>query len=155
MGDEAAGGSAGAESYTSRPHCNQRRPARRPSSVQRHLIFLIVASAIAGCSAGTSDRGVVLGRFIQVGGPGRIVEGRPVPNRPTPLPGQVVARSKAGNTFTVTVGKSGKFRMLLPPGTYRLTGYSPMYSGPCTGETAIKIRAGMHVTRINVVCTVT
>lgn len=134
------------------------QPATRPSSVQRRLILVVgaLALAIAGCSAGstgqgTSDRGTVLGSFMQVGGPGLLVDGRLVTQR-FPLPGQVVARGQTGSTFTVTVGKSGHFRMLLPPGTYRLTGYSPMYPGPCAGENAIKVRTGKHVTHINVIC---
>jgi hypothetical protein len=115
------------------------------------LILLVVALAIAGCSNSTSDRGTVVGSFIQVGGPARLVNGSTV-NNSTPLAGLVVARSRAGNLFTVTVGNGGHFRMLLPPGTYRFTGYSPSYPGPCSGERAIKVRVGAHVTRINIVC---
>lgn len=119
--------------------------------MKRHLIVLLAALVIAGCSAGTADRGTVLGSFAQVGGPGQIVDGRTVTNR-TPLTGHVVARSQSGDVFTVTVGKSGQFRMLLPPGTYRLTGYSPRYPGPCAGENAIRVRTGKRVTHINVIC---
>jgi hypothetical protein len=42
--------------------------------------------------------------------------------------------------------------MLLPPGTYRLTGYSSSYPGPCDGERAIKVHSGVHVSHIDVVC---
>jgi len=42
--------------------------------------------------------------------------------------------------------------MLLPPGTYQLTGYSPMYPGPCPGESGIKVSTAKHVTRVNVIC---
>jgi hypothetical protein len=113
---------------------------------------LLVAFAIAGCGAGASEHGTVLGSFIQVGGPVSLVDGRPVPPKPLPLPGQVVARSQQGHLFTVSVGKSGQFQLLLPPGTYRLTGYSPMYPGPCAGESAIKVRPGKYVTHVNVIC---
>jgi hypothetical protein len=70
------------------------------------------------------------------------------------LSGLVLARNHEGVLFSVTVDKSGYFRMLLPPGTYRLTGYSPSYPGPCTGERAIKVRSGKHVTHVDVVCVV-
>lgn len=124
---------------------------RRPSSVRRSLLLLLLALALAGCGPGTSDRGTILGSFTQVGGPALLVGGRPMQPKPVPLPGQVVARSAAG-VSTVTVGKTGRFRMLLPPGTYRLTGYSPMYPGSCAGEGAIKVRTGKYVTRVNIIC---
>lgn len=108
--------------------------------------------AIAACSAGASDRGTVVGSFIQVGGPGVIVDGRPGQPKPVPMQGLVLARNQAGDVFAVTVGKNGQFRMLLPAGTYHLTGYSPMYEGPCAGESAIKVRTGKYVTHISVIC---
>lgn len=94
---------------------------------------------------------MVLGRLVQVGGPGQIVDGRTV-TPSTPLAGHVVARSESGDVFTVIVGKSGHFQMLLPPGTYRLTGYSPIYPGPCAGESAIRVRSGRHAAHIDVIC---
>jgi hypothetical protein len=116
------------------------------------MLLVVVLLPITGCGASTSDHGTVLGSFIQVGGPGQIVGGRPAQPRPVPMAGHVIARSQSGSVFTVTVGKSGRFEMLLPPGTYRLIGYSPMYPGPCAGESAIKVRTGKHVTHIDVIC---
>jgi hypothetical protein len=115
-------------------------------------MLLIVPLAIGACSAGTSDRGMVVGNFIQVGGPGEIVNGRSEQPKPVPMQGVVLARSQAGKVFTVTVGKSGQFRMLLPAGTYQLTGYSPAYQGPCDGQSAIKVRTGKSVTHTSVIC---
>jgi hypothetical protein len=115
-------------------------------------MFLVVALAAAACDAGASARGTVVGSFIQVGGPAVIVDGRPEQPKPIPLQGLVLARDQAGNVFAVTVCKSGDFRMSLPAGTYRLTGYSPMYQGPCAGESAIKVRTAKFVTHISVIC---
>jgi hypothetical protein len=115
-------------------------------------MLLVVALAIAACSASPSDRGTVVGSFVQVGGPGVIVDGRAEQPKPIPMQGQVLARSQAGSVFAATVGKSGRFQMLLPAGTYRLTGYSPMYPGPCAGESAIKVSPGKNVTHVNVIC---
>jgi hypothetical protein len=115
-------------------------------------MLLGMALAVTACSAGTSDRGTVVGSFLQVGGPGVLVDGRPEQPKPVPMQGVVVARNQAGDVFDVTVGPSGRFRMFLPPGSYRLTGYSAMYQGPCAGESAIKVRMGKYLTHINVIC---
>lgn len=118
-------------------------------------MLLALALAITACSASASGRGTVVGSLIQVGGPAVVVHGHPEQPKPVPMQGLVLARSQAGSVFAVTVGKSGQFQMLLPAGTYRLTGYSSMYPGPCAGESVIKVRAGKQVTHISVICVAT
>ena len=117
------------------------------------LAVLIASSAIAGCSQGGPRRGTVLGIFVEVGGPVPIEGGRPAPNKPIPVPGRLVARDQSGPSFAVKVGKSGRFRMVLPPGTYLLTGYTPFAQGlPCTRPGAVKVRPGNQATHIEVIC---
>src|SRR5437899_1485435 len=77
-----------------------------------------VAILVAGC-AGHADSGrAVVGRLVRVGGP--------APGLPAPLPGKIEARDSAGNLHSAAVGRSGRFRLSLPPGTYTVTGTSPL-----------------------------
>jgi hypothetical protein len=88
--------------------------------------------------------------FIEVGG-----SGAAPPDRP--LSGRVVADSRTGQAFTVTVGKSGHFRMLLPLGTYRFNGYTPSVLGGVGCTTAkpfINVWTTTQAIRIQVVCAV-
>jgi hypothetical protein len=97
----------------------------------------------------TGGEGTVTGSFIAVGGPS--------PGLPRPLLGQVTAKSSTGHKFTVTVGKSGRFVLLLPAGVYRLTGRSPMFSvngveGTCAADQPVRVRAGKKTLGVEVVC---
>ena len=71
-------------------------------------------------TAGAEPRQVVTGTLLRVGGPPR--------TPPLPLPGSVVARHEADVEFTAVTGDDGRFQLLLPPGTYLLTGTSPQVS---------------------------
>jgi hypothetical protein len=114
----------------------------------------MVLPGVAGCSQDTSLRGTVLGTFIEVSGPALITGGRFVPGKPIALPGRVVARGQSGQIFSVHVGENGHFRMLLPPGTYRFTGYGPFGrdNRGCSVDNAITVRAGLQVAHVEVVC---
>jgi len=86
----------------------------------------------------SSVTGTVTGVLVSAGGP--------APGAPVPLPGQVVAVSTDGSRHTATAGRSGRYRLSLPPGTYRLTGHSPMVRSEgtemlCTGAHAIHVTA--------------
>ena len=93
----------------------------------------------------------VPGVFVMVGGP--------APGVRLPLPGHIVATNTAGRRFTGTVGKSGRFTMWLPPGTYRLTGHSPRARAGrremrCAAPHPVHTRAGSPTPRVEVICPV-
>src|SRR5258707_7207774 len=105
-----------------------RNQAGRPR-VQAHMmrVCCVIAAAVAsvsilvGCSGQSGPHHTVTGLLVRVGGP--------APGSPVPLPGTVVAWNAAGEQFTNTTGKNGRFQLSLPPDTYRLTGHSPQVMG--------------------------
>ena len=112
----------------------------------------IGADASPGPSGGPppAEFGVkVSGAFVMVGGPARGVR--------LPLPGHIIATNTAGRRFTGTVGKSGRFTMWLPPGTYRLTG-PRVRAGHremrCAAAHPVRARVGSPAPRVEVVCSV-
>jgi hypothetical protein len=93
----------------------------------------------------------VPGVFMMVGGP--------APGARLPLPGRIVATNTAGRRFTGTVGKSGRFTMWLPPGTYHLTGHSTrVHAGHhemrCAAAHPVRVRAASPAPRVEVICSV-
>ena len=110
------------------------------------------ASVLAGCASGTASGtapGTVVGQFIRVGGPS--------PGSPVPLPGLMVTVDSTGRRHTAAVGKNGRFRLSLPAGHYRLTGYSPLIgSGKvgCRAEHAIQVATGMTTRHVTVICSI-
>jgi hypothetical protein len=93
----------------------------------------------------------VTGALVRVGGP--------PPGAAVPLTGQVSAISSSGARYAVTVGKSGRYRLSLPPGTYRLTGRSPMVhvngaEMQCNGVRAVHVTARADSSGLNVVCSI-
>ena len=131
------------------------RRIRVRSTIGAIALSVAIASALLGCSAHhTPDRGTVSGTFIATGGPVP-VNGRPV--QVLPLPGRVVAINGAGKHVQVTVGDSGKFRLSLLPGTYRLIGYNPgvvanMPGMQCGAIHPVHVRAGRVVSHVQVIC---
>ncbi len=109
--------------------------------MQASLLALVMVGAAVGCGQNQEPRAKLVGTFIEAGGP--------APGSTFPIAGRVVAESQTGQVFTVTVGRSGHFQLLLPPGTYRLTGYS---SG-CIGRGGpITVRAARQAAHVEVVC---
>lgn len=72
---------------------------------------LVRISPPRGCWAAPSAKafGTVAGTLVRAGGP--------APGSAIPLPGRMVATGSAGARFTAAVGKNGRFRLTLPPGT--------------------------------------
>ncbi|MEP7026440.1 MAG: hypothetical protein ABJB47_22105, partial [Actinomycetota bacterium] len=96
-------------------------------------------------------RTVLTGTLIRVGGP--------APGAAVPLPGQVTAVGSAGSRFVATAGAGGRYRLELPPGTYRLTGRSPLVQAdgsalPCAAGHAVRIGAAPAAAGPDVVCSV-
>ncbi len=103
---------------------------------------------LAGCS-GSVATGTIAGTLERVGGP--------APGRPVPLAGRVVAVASTGARFTGTVGKNGRFKLPVPPGSYHLTGYSPRVrsSGAemrCSAQNAVSVEVGKLSPIVHVVC---
>lgn len=90
-------------------------------------------------------KGVLTGRLIAVGG---------ATSNPRPLTGHVTASGPRASQ-TVQVGPDGNYKLNLPPGTYTLTGTSPLYDGghgTCRPiETTIAVTAGTTDTA-DVIC---
>jgi len=80
------------------------------------------------------------------------------PNRArSPLRGHVVAIATAGRRFAVSTGRTGRFTILLPPGSFDLTGYSPRVRSygldeACVAVHRVKVKAGTPVRGVDVIC---
>jgi len=119
----------------------------------------VIAAAVVAGYTGHAARahGSVTGVFLMVGGPADIAHPNGVR---VPLPGHVIASNvDTGEHFTVSTGKSGRFTMLLAPGTYNLTGYSPRVhvNGQemrCIAARSIRVRAGKRLRGADVFCSV-
>ena len=121
-------------------------------------IALLIAAAglplLAACTGhGTSavNAGAVSGSLLRVGGPS--------PGSPVPLTGQVVATSSAGARFTAAVGGNGRYRLMLSPGTYQVTGHSPMVyvNGAqmlCAAARPVHVSAGKTTSGVDVICSI-
>ncbi len=68
-----------------------------------------------------------------------------------PLPGKIEARDNAGNLFSVDVGSDGRIHMALPPGTYQVTGTSPLIGD---GKARCQAAKPLHVAKTGKAATV-
>jgi hypothetical protein len=95
--------------------------------------------------------GSVTGVFLMVGGPA---------GESLPLTGRVIASDvTTGKRFRVSTGRTGRFTMVLPPGIYNLTGYSPrvLSNGQemrCTAARPVRVKAGKRSRSVDVFCSV-
>src|SRR5260370_29662951 len=102
------------------------------------LLPLAALVVRAGCS-GSVATGTIAGTLERAGGP--------APGRPVPLAGRVVAVASTGGRFAGTVGKNGRFKLPVPPGSYHLTGYisGVRFSGAemrCSAQNAVSVEVG-------------
>jgi hypothetical protein len=95
-------------------------------------------AVLAGCGGNPGYHQTVPGRFVRAGGP--------APGSPVPLPGTITARTATGETFTATAGRVGRFTLSLPPGTYRVTGRSPLMQ---SGQMICAATAELHVSPVS------
>lgn len=113
------------------------------------MVLAMVIVVLAGCGGHPGYHQTVPGTFVRVGGP--------APGSPFPLPGTVTARAATGGTFTATAGQDGRFKLSLPPGSYRVTGRSPlMQSGQmmCTAAAELHISRGQPARSVTVICSI-
>jgi hypothetical protein len=105
-----------------------------------------VLAACGNSAAATSGR-VVTGQLIRIGGP--------APGLPIPLPGQIEARDGSGHHYAVPVGRDGRFRLHLPPGTYLVTGHSPQIQdgkGLCSAAKTVTVTRTGLLKNVHVIC---
>jgi hypothetical protein len=136
-------------------------------NVRRNGIAILALGILAGCSGSPPSGGIqqhvtqptvtqptvtqptVTGKFVRVGGP--------APGSPVPLPGTITARAATGQTFTARAGSNGRFTLSLPPGTYRVSGRSPLIqSGQmvCGATALLRVSPKRPAGRVTVVCSV-
>jgi hypothetical protein len=109
----------------------------------------LVVLALAGCGGTPGYRQTVPGTFERVGGP--------APGAPFPLPGTITARTATGQTFTATAGQGGRFKLSLPPGSYQVTGRSPLIDSgqaPCPATAKLRVSRGQPARSVTVICSV-
>jgi hypothetical protein len=106
----------------------------------------ITSLVLAGCSNGPSGpTGTVTGHLVMAGGP--------APGVTVRVPGTITAVSPS-RTQQASAGKDGSFTLVLPAGTYTLSGTSPQYDdghGKCVAAAPVTVRQGA-VTRADVTC---
>ena len=74
-----------------------------------------------------------------------------------PLPGRGIAINSAGQHVQATVSDRRKFRLWLPPDTYRLIGYSPRFTVnqaemQCGAVHLVHVTAGRVISHVRVIC---
>jgi hypothetical protein len=104
-----------------------------------------LASAVTGHSA---EMVSLHGELIQVGGPAGAAN--------LPRPGQVAFTSDK-NTVLVSVPNSGQFEVFLLPGTYTVSGSSPLIdegNRVCAPDRPVVVKIGTRAPRVEVVCSI-
>ncbi len=112
-------------------------------------VVAVGIAVLAGCSGSPVFHQAVPGKFVRVGGP--------PPGSPVPLPGTIAARAATGETLTASAGRDGRFTLSLPPGTYRVTGRSPLaQSGQmiCAATAQLRVTRGKPARPVTVVCSI-
>jgi hypothetical protein len=106
---------------------------------------------LSSCSGQSGPHQTVTGMLVRVGGPATLKS----PPKPLPLPGEVLARNAAGQQFTAVTGKSGRFELSLPVGTYRLTGHSAQVPGEtCSALRSVRVTTPKPLNNISIVCSI-
>jgi hypothetical protein len=112
-------------------------------------VLAVGVAVLAGCGGNSGYHQAVRGNFVRVGGP--------APGSPVPLPGTITARAAAGGTFMAMASRNGRFKLSLLPGTYRVTGRSPlMQSGQmiCAATAELHVSPGKPARPVSVVCSI-
>lgn len=112
-------------------------------------VLALGIAVLAGCGGSPGYQQAVPGTFVRVGGP--------APGSPVPLPGTITARAATGQTFTATVGRNGRFTLSLPPGSYHVTGRSPLIQSGrmiCAATAELRLTRGKPAGPVTVVCSI-
>jgi hypothetical protein len=115
---------------------------------------VVAAAALAGCASGPNGpTGTVTGHLEMVGGPVTLSGGRPVGRPVFLVPGAITAVSGSA-TFHASAAKDASFTLVLPDGTYTVTGTSPQDDdgkATCVAAARVTVRTD-KVTRADVIC---
>jgi hypothetical protein len=112
-------------------------------------VLALGAAVLAGCGGSPGYQQAVRGTFVRVGGP--------APGSPVPLPGTITASATTGQTFTATAGKNGRFTLSLPPGSYHVSGRSPLIQSgqmTCNATAELRVTRGKPAGPVTVVCSI-
>ena len=112
-------------------------------------VLTVGITVLVGCGGGPGGQQGVPGTFVRVGGP--------APGSPVPLPGTVTARTATGQTFTATADRNGRFTLSLPPGSYQVTGRSPLIESgqaTCAATAELRVTRGKPAVPVTVVCSI-
>jgi hypothetical protein len=119
------------------------------------MVLIAGIVVLAGCASSASSASspayqqAVSGTFMRVGGP--------APGSPVPLSGTITARADTGQTFTASAGQNGSFTLSLPPGSYHVTGRSPLIQSgqsACPATAELRVIRGKSAAPVSVVCSV-
>ncbi|MGN6796021.1 MAG: hypothetical protein ACTHJW_26850 [Streptosporangiaceae bacterium] len=89
------------------------------------------------------------GALVRVGGP--------APGLPAPLPGRIEAVDSNGNEVIVSAGRNGRFKLELAPGTYKLTGNSPLIQQGkmiCSAAKPVHVTRTARIAKVLVICSI-
>ena len=108
-----------------------------------------LAGFIPACSAPNPDDGTLTGHLYGVGGPATI-SGAPSPR---PWPGTITLAGLRVHR-DVPVGTDGAFSVMVPAGSYTVTGHSPLFGSgtyQCQSAGVVTVTSG-HTTKADVLC---
>jgi hypothetical protein len=109
------------------------------------LAAVCLSGFMVACSGQAPSGGTLTGHLYGVGGP--------APGLPRPWPGTVILAGP-GIRRDIPVGASGSYSAMVSPGTYTVTGRSPLYeSGAvlCRAAGVATVTSG-HSTTADVLC---
>ena len=123
--------------------------------IARAAIALTAAAAslLAACSTTSASHpapepGYITGVLTRVGGP--------APGSAVPLPGHVTATGPT-DSGVAAAGRGGRFRLVLAPGVYHLTGRSPLINSGhliCVADHPVRVRSGKVTAAVKVICSI-
>ncbi len=105
------------------------------------LVAVCLAGFMAACSGQDPADGTLTGHLYGVGGP--------APGLPRPWPGTVTLTGP-GVHRDIPIGASGSYSVMVPAGSYTVTGHSPLYAGLC--QAAVATVTSGHSTKADVLC---
>jgi hypothetical protein len=114
------------------------RTSRHATVTSRAVVGLAVCFSMLGSCTSRPGLGTISGHLFAVGGP--------PPGLPRPLPGTIYV--SGSEHLQVTVGSDGTYSLVVPEGTYTVSGRSPLYQGGqllCRAPSQVTVRDGASI----------